>query len=509
VLDHSQARPKRAVARQPVARATGRYWGCIAAAGVLVLLGLMPLYAWGRIMPGVETLGLELGGRSRARATALLEQHWRSRTIVVRAGEMSWDLSPPTLGLVLDSVATVEAAYERGRSLDRIGSIFQGRRGISVTPKLAFDPAAAQASLEALAPQVEVPPTNAGVRITGAQVEAVPAVSGRRLDVGATVAKLHERAHQVALEGQLEVVLAAVPAEIADTSALVSRVREWFAHGLNVRAYDPVADEAALWVVQPDVWGGWGTLRVDPRQPDTFDWQPDVEQIQAFLAAQSATLGPPGYLELASAVDSVVAAFAGGQWDVHLRVYHHGQQHIVQFGETVSSIARDHGVPYPWIQQANPGIGDALRPGQALVIPSPDVMLPLPVVENKRIVISIGQQAMWVYQDGALLWTWPVSTGIESSPTSPGVFQILSHDPNAYAASWDLWMPYFMGIYRPVPSSQFVNGFHGFPTRDGANLLWTGNLGHPVTFGCILISTQNAETLYDWAEEGVVVEIQP
>jgi lipoprotein-anchoring transpeptidase ErfK/SrfK len=135
--------------------------------------------------------------------------------------------------------------------------------------------------------------------------------------------------------------------------------------------------------------------------------------------------------------------------------------------------------------------------------------LPLPVVSYKRIVISISQQQMWAYEWGELQWAWTVSTGIGSSPTSPGVFQIQSHDTNAYAASWDLWMPHFIGIYRPVPASGFMNGFHGFPTRDGINLLWTGNLGYPVTYGCILLSSHNASVLYDWAEEGVVVEIRP
>ncbi len=70
-------------------------------------------------------------------------------------------------------------------------------------------------------------------------------------------------------------------------------------------------------------------------------------------------------------------------------------------------------------------------------------------------------------------------------------------------------MPYFMGIYRPVPTVDFMNGFHGFPTRDGATLLWTSSLGSPVTFGCILLSTENAEVLFSWAEAGVVVEIRP
>jgi lipoprotein-anchoring transpeptidase ErfK/SrfK len=80
--------------------------------------------------------------------------------------------------------------------------------------------------------------------------------------------------------------------------------------------------------------------------------------------------------------------------------------------------------------------------------------------------------------------------------------------PNAYAANWDLYMPHFMGVYRPIPGSNFTNGFHGFPTRGGSQLLWTNSLGTRVTYGCILLNNQNASLLYNWAEEGVVVEIQ-
>jgi lipoprotein-anchoring transpeptidase ErfK/SrfK len=142
-----------------------------------------------------------------------------------------------------------------------------------------------------------------------------------------------------------------------------------------------------------------------------------------------------------------------------------------------------------------------------ITIPSPDGLLPLPVVEGKRIVVSLSQQKMWAYENGAVKWEWPVSTGIASSPTAPGVFQVQTHEINAYAANWDLWMPHFIGIYRPVPTSDFMNGFHGFPTRNGSTLLWTDDLGHPVTYGCLLISSDNAALLYDWAEAGVVVEI--
>jgi lipoprotein-anchoring transpeptidase ErfK/SrfK len=194
---------------------------------------------------------------------------------------------------------------------------------------------------------------------------------------------------------------------------------------------------------------------------------------------------------------------------VPLRLYHQEQEHLVQAGETLSSIGYDYGLPYPWLEQANPGLGNSLRPGQRLTIPSPDLLLPLPVVEEKRLVVSLTEQKMWAYESGEIKWEWPVSTGIASSPTAPGVFQIQTHEPNAYAANWDLWMPHFLGIYRPVPTSDFMNGFHGFPSRNGSQLLWTNDLGQPVTYGCILLSSDNAATLYDWAEAGVVVEVRP
>jgi lipoprotein-anchoring transpeptidase ErfK/SrfK len=164
-------------------------------------------------------------------------------------------------------------------------------------------------------------------------------------------------------------------------------------------------------------------------------------------------------------------------------------------------------VPYPWIQQANPGVGNALSVGQTITIPSADNFFDYPVVPDKRIEVSISQQRMRVFENGQLKWDWVASTGIDSSPTWPGIYQIISHVPNAYAANWNLWMPNFMGVYRPIPGQDFTNGIHGFPTRGGSQLLWTNDLGHRVTFGCILLSSDNAQTLYNWAEEGVIVQI--
>jgi len=477
----------------------------LAAAVMIALL----LYHSDLIMPGVQTLGVELGGKSKAEAAALLQQNWQQRTIILDADDTTWTVTPATLGITLHAKATAQVAHRQGRSLATLQETLKAKGRVNILPVWGIDPTVAEANLQTCASQLDVPPVDAGLRLVAGRVEATPSLVGRALDVAATVTWLKQNAAKVFTEGRLPLVTVPLPPAITDASAVVAQANQLLANPLSVHAYDPISDEALAWTVAPDVWGTWLSLDVDPADSTQLDWELDTEKVRAFLAEQATMLGPDRYLVLDEAVTTVRETISAPSWDVPLRVVHHERQHIVRSGETLSKLARDYGIPYPWIQQANPGMGDTLYAGQALTIPSPNALLPLPVVENKRIVVSLSEQKMWAYENGAVKWEWLVSTGIPSSPTSLGVFQVQTHEPNAYASKWDLWMPHFLGIYRPVPTADFMNGFHGFPTRGGSRLLWTGDLGHPVTYGCILISTENAIALYEWAEEGVVVEVRP
>jgi lipoprotein-anchoring transpeptidase ErfK/SrfK len=236
-------------------------------------------------------------------------------------------------------------------------------------------------------------------------------------------------------------------------------------------------------------------------------WSVDEQGVRDFITAQNSSFGDERYVDPDAAAPALAEAFQQQRGQVKQTVKHGERQHLVQSGETLSSIAYDYGFPYPYLMLANPG-KENLMAGDTITIPSVDVLVPLPVVENKRIVISISKQNAKAYENGQLKWDWPASTGIDSSPTSPGIFQIQTHEEMAYAANWDLYMPWFMGIYRPVPGQEFMNGFHGFPSRDRRQLLWTRNLGSKVTYGCVMLSTENTKLLYDWAEPGVIVEIQ-
>ena len=503
---------------RPAQTAVRRSWKPVLIVVILVILaalfallagGAALLYYSDWILPGVSALGIDLGSRIVDEAEADLAAHWQSQVILLEAEGTTWEVAPEKLGITLDTAATTARAHQAGRSVDSFQQWLLSRGQTAIAPVWQIDLAAAKMNLQQLAGQFEIAPQNAGVELVNGRFTTTAPVYGRTLDIASALAWLEQSAAPAVTTNRLQLPTKPVAPAISDVSGAVDEANRLLGTAVAICAYDPVTDETANWVINPEQWGQWLELAINETDPAQFDWSLDEAAAGAFLSTQAQALGSDRFVDVAGAVTAVTAAIKTQNPNLSLRIYHHPQQHIVQPGETFASIGRAYGVPYPWVQQANPGVSDALFAGQTLTIPSPDDLLPLPVVENKRLIVSISQQKMWTYENGALKWEWLASTGIDDSPTSPGVFQIQTHETNAYAGNWDLWMPYFMGIYQPVPTSDFMNGFHGFPTRDGQNLLWTGSLGHQVTYGCILVSTANAAQLYDWAEAGVVVEIRP
>ena len=91
-----------------------------------------------------------------------------------------------------------------------------------------------------------------------------------------------------------------------------------------------------------------------------------------------------------------------------------------------------------------------------------------------------------------------------NNSTRAGVFHIQDKIPNAYGATWNIWMPNWMGIYY---SGSLENGIHALPILSNGSRLWAGYLGTPISFGCVVLGVQEAQELYDWADVGTTVEI--
>jgi tetratricopeptide (TPR) repeat protein len=143
---------------------------------------------------------------------------------------------------------------------------------------------------------------------------------------------------------------------------------------------------------------------------------------------------------------------------------------------------------------------------QARLVPTPIPTPTLPPLDTsgKRIEVNITQQRMYVWQGDTLLYNWVCSTGEAGRPTAPGHYRVLDKIPEAWASAWSLRMPYWLGIYY---SGSLENGIHALPILPNGQTLWAGYLGIPVSYGCVILSTENAKILYDWAVLGTPVWI--
>ena len=172
-----------------------------------------------------------------------------------------------------------------------------------------------------------------------------------------------------------------------------------------------------------------------------------------------------------------------------------------RFGTTETAVARLNGI-------ANPS---AIYSGQVLRLPGTASSSGTPAAATpagggaRRIVVDLSEQHLYAYQGDQLVYSFVASTGAAPSYTRAGEFRVQSKIPNAYGAAWGIWMPFWPGIYWAGSSE---NGIHALPVLSNGQTLWAGYLGQPVSYGCVVLGTYEAELLYNWAEIGTPVSIR-
>jgi hypothetical protein len=464
------------------------------------------------ILPGVWVREESIGGLRYSQAVEVLERRWNEGSMLyaIDLADPSriWEIEPVEIGLRVDTTATVNAAHAIGRKPDIMESLWEiilaAQAGHSLEPIVAFDPVIADAALGRWEERVTVEPVDAQVTLKEGLLLYTEGRAGVYLDRLRTLQLLAEDSSSILLEyGFIPFVTKSVAPDVGDLSGVVSDVGRLLESKPVLRLYDPVTGEYFSWKPSREQIGGWILIRDEGA---SVDIQIDEAAIKSYIADIASYLGEGRNVSEEALYDALIDGLYGKDSGEFVLKYE-PRKHVASPGDTWVSLAFDYGIPYWKIQEANPDYRySGFSSGDMLTIPAQDALLELPVVTGKRILISIPEQRMWVYERGEIIREFVISTGIASSPTMAGIFQIESHYPNAYASIWDLYMPNFMGIYYAVPG--LLNGIHGLPTLSNGQRLWANVLGSPASFGCIILDLPAAEWLYDWAEEGVVVEIR-
>ncbi len=194
-----------------------------------------------------------------------------------------------------------------------------------------------------------------------------------------------------------------------------------------------------------------------------------------------------------------------------------GNSYVVQSGDTLSDIAAMFGVNTEDLIQANQILDPSvIMPGQTLVIPRSGSGAGLPAPTRvptsappsgpKSIIVDLSQQHLYAYQGNTLVYSFVASSGRSGASTWVGSFSILDKISKAWSPDWGFWMPDWMGIYWV--SSDLENGIHALPVLQNGQTIWGSSLGSPISYGCIVLGTQNAEQLFYWAAIGTPVVIR-
>lgn len=144
--------------------------------------------------------------------------------------------------------------------------------------------------------------------------------------------------------------------------------------------------------------------------------------------------------------------------------------------------------------------------GKKIHVPIPHATPPIKDVlgaaknMDKKILVDLSKQKLYAYTDNKLTYTFAISSG-KHNPTPIGKFYIWiklrATDMEGGDKSLDTYynlpnVPYTMYFYNDSLGKWLGYGIHG--------AYWESEFGMPNSQGCIILSVENAEKLYTWAD---------
>ncbi len=480
--------------------------------GALVIVGIALVFVGsyvfsGNIFPNIYAMGMNVGDMSVEEASAMLATEWEENTMIklVMDGQIMTEVDPSELGLSVDTQAMAETAKSLGMTGIPLGA--------SVDPVADVNYATAQTFLLEMTDQIYIPPFEAGYEWADGELMALQGRPGKQLDISLTLERLEQDPTGIVQNRRLDLMTIDLLPTVMDASPFLDEAYAFLTSEIKLQGFDPFTHEMISWEVGSETAATWlvsGVNGLSVRE-DTFTEY--IKNINDGLVNSD----KPRYLDERHSLEKLQESLRTSNPEVLLRVRYLPQPYEIEQQDNGFLIGRKNGIPFQLIADANPAVEwNQLSIGQRIQIPSRDELIPVDPLPTKRIVVDIETQWLVAYENDEIVFSWGISSGRDTAPTYPGVFQILTRADTAYGSSFTLcgeggtdcgqWeMYWFMGVYEVVPG--LMNGFHGAVLLPNGGYLGGGGVHTPSTFGCVMSLDANAQRLYEWAEVGTMVEI--
>ncbi|WP_137844175.1 L,D-transpeptidase family protein [Microbacterium sp. 2FI] len=442
---------------QPRKRRTGLWIG-LAAGGAVVALVASSLVL---IAPGTSIAGVSVGGLTPGAAAEAIQQRLADTVIVLTGDGGDAEVTGADLGASVDAAGLSEAAFA-ANPMWNLGAWFPA----SVDANVRLEADAANSALRAAAPDLYTDPVDATLAFDAAAATYVttPAVDGAGVDIDAVREALQTAFAAGETRVELDATLAAV------TPGTPTFVAESTAATLN-----SVLDDAGFYVgaertvpIDRAVAASW--LTVTPGERGTFDISADEAAIEEVVGTLAAAVDR-------EKVDASVITDSDGAVLREITAGVNGRT----LGDT-SDVAGEF----------------------AAALAGGDGSYELPVTETefatsavaRRIEVDLGAQRAYLFENGKVIQSYAVSSGLPGTPTFTGSYRMFAKVPMQD-------MGCFEGAPYCTENVPWVSYYNGDQALHGA--YWHNNFGNQMSHGCVNLPVDIAKFVYDWAPIGTEV----
>ncbi len=415
------------------------------------------------IAPGTSIAGVPVGFLTAGAATDAVQQ--RLSTSSVTLGDGGASVPVAGLGASVDAGDLARAAFEE-RPLWNLSTWF----GDTIDAPLSLDADTATATLRAAAPDLYTAATPATVAFDGAAYVVTPAVDGEGVDVDALRTSVEEAFDAGAADAVVPVELAPVPpaASTAKADAAAEKL-----NGMLQGIGFYVGEERTV-PVDAATAASWLSVATDA--DGDFEITADTAAIQATVD------GLKPLVDRAPVNGTVVTDSDGTVLETTVP------------GADGRTLGDTSGVAQDFAAQLASG-------DPAFVLPVE--VTPVTTTTLARLLeVDLSEQRLYMKENGAVVDSWPISSGESRSPTITGHYKVNSHYRVQTMSSTSATDPYWN---YEVPNIQWIMYFNGSQAFHG--VYWHNNFGTPMSHGCVGMPNHRAKQIYDWSPTGVDVWI--